>query len=168
MAYLRPEVPFLLKFKGLPVGEKHAGKTPPQKVGVGPSSETDTIVGQQGVSRSVGWISCLFLEAFKLTKINPFDWLCRLILKISSEHLPVFSTAHQAKSQHQIMNFVTCLKFAASHCLKQVTWTDPDQRDGEMDFTSWWKELKNIVTSLRPHFFHLWQPVTGTSNSATG
>ena len=54
MAYLRPEVPFLLRFKGLAVEEKHAGKTPPQKVGVGPSSETDTIVGQQGVSRSVG------------------------------------------------------------------------------------------------------------------
>jgi len=124
MAYLRPEVPFLLKFKGLPVGEKHAGKTPPQKVGVGPSSETDTIVGQQGVSRSVGWISCLFLEAFKLTKINPFDWLCRLILKISSEHLPVFSTAHQAKSQHQIMNFVITdlsnLPFLPAHLVAQV------------------------------------------------
>lgn len=36
MAYLRPEVPFLLKFKGLAIGEKHAGKIPSQKVGVGP------------------------------------------------------------------------------------------------------------------------------------
>lgn len=54
VARLRPEAPFLLKFKGLDIGEKHAGKIPPQKVGVGPSSETDTITGQQGVSRSVG------------------------------------------------------------------------------------------------------------------
>lgn len=54
MAYLRPGVPFLPKFIGLAIGEKHAGKIPPQKVGVGPSSETDTITGQQGVLRSVG------------------------------------------------------------------------------------------------------------------
>lgn len=30
------------------IGEKHAGKIPLQKAGVGPSSETDTITGQQG------------------------------------------------------------------------------------------------------------------------
>lgn len=80
------------------VGQKHSGKTQLQKVGVGPSSETDTIIGQQGVSRSGGWISCLFLGAFKLRKINPFDWLCLLIWKINSEHLPVLSTAYQAAS----------------------------------------------------------------------
>lgn len=73
------------------IGEKHAGKILLWKVGAGPSSETDTITGQQGGSGSVGWIFCLSLGAFKLTKINPFDWLCLLILKISSEHLPVFS-----------------------------------------------------------------------------
>lgn len=53
MAGLRPEVSFLLIFKGLNVGEKHAGKICPQKVGVDPSSEADSITGQQGVLRSV-------------------------------------------------------------------------------------------------------------------
>lgn len=49
---LRPEVPFLQKFKGPGVGEKHSGKIQLKKVGVGPSSEADTITGQQGFSRS--------------------------------------------------------------------------------------------------------------------
>ena len=73
-----------------------------------------------------------FLPLFRglqTTKINPFDWLCHLILKISSEHLPVFSTAYQAKSQHQIMSFVitdlSSLPFLPAHLVAQVLLLPP-------------------------------------------
>lgn len=40
--------PIAPKIQRSAIGERHAGKIPLQKVGVGPSSETDTITGHQG------------------------------------------------------------------------------------------------------------------------